>query len=184
MLGCMVATPGCKGTPLSLPQSMTGPTRVPPPATNSYQVPGGYNGASGAPAATSNGLNSSSFGNGANRTSQVTPPVSELVSRISQAESQFVNATNSARDSVNRSADALNSSVQQASARVDRFGQGVVLASSILTEAARAPSFTNSNGPSLPSDLSNQVEMPATNSGRIGDSTSSGDASWRTPIRN
>lgn len=181
---------GCKGTPFSFPQSLTGngaSSRVPAPPTGSFQVPSTYNGNTGGATSSSGGLNSSSFGtapNTLNKTSQSNLPISNFVNSISQAESQLLNATNNARTTVNRTADAVNSRVEQASARVDRFGQGVVQASNIIAEAATAPpTFTNANDPNLASELSPQIEMPNSTSGRIGDSDASGAATWRTPIR-
>jgi hypothetical protein len=180
---------GCKGTPFAFPQTFPGfgaPSKVPAPGTGSFQVPNTYNGTPGTSSTSSGGLSGSSFGNGPtglnNKTSQTSLPVANLVNSISQAESQLLNLTNNARNTVTRTADTVNSRVEQASARVDRFGQGVVQASNILSEAATAPIVSS---PSLPddSDLNTQVELPASSvppSGRVSDNT---DASWRAPIR-
>ena len=183
----VVGISGCKGTPFAFPQGLTGaPSRVPSPATGSYQVPGSYNGTSGAPSNSSGGLGGSSFGtapNGFNKTSQNTLPVSNFINSISQAESQLLNVTNNARATVNRTADVVNGGVEQATARVDRLGQGVVQASNILTEAATTPISTGAQAYSLESTPSFKMpnSLPTTNSSTA--SNNVGDAAWRSPTR-
>ncbi len=179
-------------------QNLGAPTRVPPPETGSFQTPGQYS-TSSSPAGTMMPTGASSKGNtmgqprfdGAtnmgprNSPSSLGPSgprtafnngPSPLLESISAAESQLLNATNAARNTVNRTADQLNSRVEQASARADRFGQGVVQAGSILAEAA-APIETFSSefdapAPPLPAS-------PASASGRIGDADP--NAAWRKP---
>jgi len=183
----MAAASGCRGTAPSLAQTFSGlggTTRVPPPATGSFQVPGSYSGSAGSAPTSSNGLGGSSFNNGV-KTSQNSMPTSNFINSISNAQNQILTATNNARNSVNRAADGINSSVEQASARVDRLGEGVSQAGAILTEAARAPI---ANGPAgQANDVqpfpTNETIIPSS-TGRIGDSTDLGEnASWRAPIR-
>jgi len=177
---------GCRGTAPAFSQAFSGlsaPARVPPPAQGSFQVPGSYSGAVGSPAnPTSNGLGGSSFGNGP-KTSQNGLPTSSFIDRISNAQSQLLSASNNARNSVNRAADGINSSVEQASARVDRLGQGVVQASAILSDAASTPAVGNTADRTT--TFSGGEQAPNTNisSGRIGDSDQSENANWRTPVR-
>jgi hypothetical protein len=169
-----IALSGCRGTPLQFPQSLSGlgsATRVPPPATGSFQVPGSYSG----PNANPTGLGSSSFApaNGTTspntlKTSQVNQPVSDFVNSVSAAQSQFRTATNNALSTVNRTAADVNSRVENATSRVDRLGEGVKQASAILTEAASAP---------LPPSLSDS----GSTSGRISDNATTAPSTWRTP---
>ncbi len=165
---------GCRGTAPSFSQafsSFSAPARVPPPAQGSFQVPSSYSGGVGTSASPANsGLGGSSFGKGPT-TGQNTFPTNNLLSSISNAQSQILTATNNARSSVNRAADGINSSVEQASARVDRINQGVSQASAILSEAATAP-------------IVSAEEMPSAlkNSGRIGDVDPSDNSNWRPPI--
>ena len=179
-------TTGCRGTAPAFSQAFSGlraPARVPPPAQGSFQVPGSYSGAVGSPAnPTSNGLGGSSFSNGP-KTSQNSLPTSSIIDRISNAQSQLLNASNNARNSVNRAADGINTSVEQASARVDRLGQGVVQASAILSEAASTPVVGNTA--ERTTTFAGGEQAPNTNisSGRIGDSDQSENANWRTPVR-
>ncbi len=177
---------GCRGTSPAFSQAFSGlsaPARVPPPAQGSFQVPGSYSGAVGTSAnPASNGLGGSSFSNGP-KTSQNSLPTSSLVDRISNAQSQLLNASNNARNSVNRAADGINSSVEQASARVDRFGQGVVQASAILSEAATTPVVGNTSERNSTFSGGEQAPNTSISSGRIGDSDQSENANWRTPVR-
>lgn len=177
---------GCRGTAPAFSQAFSGltaPARVPPPAQGSFQVPGSYSGGvNGAGNPSSSGLGGSSFGSGP-KTSQNTLPTGNLINSISNAQSQLLTATNKARNSVNRAADGINSSVEQASARVDRLGQGVAQASAILSEAATTPIVS---GASERSNMNYPANDPpsitSSNSGRIGDADSSETASWRTPV--
>lgn len=181
---------GCRGTAPSFSQafnSFGAPARVPPPAQGSFQVPNSFSGGSGtATSPASNGLGSSSFSNGP-RTSQNTMPASNLFNSISNAQSQIRSATNNARNSVNRAADGLNSSVEQASARLDRVGQGVSQASAILSEAATAPIVSAQD--EMPTAANHFTSAPSINnnslgtSGRIGDSDPTDNGNWKTPIK-
>ena len=178
---------GCRGTTPAFSQAFSGlstPARVPPPAQGSFQVPSSYSGGAGSSASpASKGLGGSSFENGI-KTSQNILPTSNLIDKFSNAPSQLLNASNNLRNSVNRTADGFNSSVEQASARVDRFGQGVVQASAILSEAANTPTVsaaaerTNINYPG-----NEQTPITESISGRIGDSDPNESANWRTPVR-
>ncbi len=178
-LSCSIAlvagNTGCRGTAPSFSQafsSLSAPARVPPPAQGSFQVPSSYSGGVGSSTTPANsGLGGSSFGNGP-KTSQ-TMPSSNLLNSLSSAQSQILTATNNARNSVNRAADGINSSVEQASARVDRLGQGVTQASAILSEAATAPIIAADE---IPSSTIN-------NSGRIGDLDPNENSNWKTPIK-
>ena len=182
---------GCKGTMPAFSQAFSGfgaPARVPPPAQGSFQVPGSYSGGAGASgSSSSSGLGGSSFGNGP-KTTQANLPSDNLFNSISNAQSQILAATNNARNTVNRTADDINSSVELASARVNRLEQGVSQASAIVAEAASEPILNNPA--QLPSSTySNsaysdpQSTATSSNSGRIGDSDQSVNASWRTPVR-
>ncbi|MEQ1825970.1 MAG: hypothetical protein ABL921_08475 [Pirellula sp.] len=174
---------GCRGTPFSLPESLGGiggaSSRVPPPATGSFQVPQSYSG----PNANNSGLGSSSFAPNSGttsatgfKTSQVSQPVSNFVSGISAAQSQLRTATNNALNTVNRTAQDVNSTVENATARVDRFGEGIVQASAILNDAASAPL--------LPAASDTAPANGVSASGRIGDNPStSAPSAWRTPAQ-
>jgi hypothetical protein len=180
---------GCRGTPLTFPQSLSGlnaPTRVPAPATGSFQVPGSYSGPS---SSSSGGLGGSSFSPASNspspnnlKTSQSSLPVSNFMNGISAAQSQLRTATNNAMNSVNRATEDVNTRVEQATARVDRMGEGVVQASAILSDAANAPLTEQPMSYGLPTNgfpTSSTTALPA--SGKIGDSVPSENATWRTP---
>ncbi len=179
-------TSGCRGTAPAFSQAFSGltaPARVPPPAQGSFQVPGSYSGGVNGPGnPSSGGLGGSSFGSGP-KTSQSSLPTGGLINGLSNTQSQILTATNRARNSVNRAADGINSSVEQASARVDRFGQGVAQASAILSEAATTPIVS---GASERSNMNYPTNDPppinSSTSGRIGDADPSEAASWRTPI--
>jgi len=179
---------GCKGTMPAFSQAFGGfgaPARVPPPAQGSFQVPGSYSGAAGTSgSSSSSGLGGSSFGNGP-KTTQTSLPSSNLFNSISNAQSQILAATNNARNAVNRTADNVNSSVELASARVDRLDQARVQAGAIFTEAVNEP--INVRPAQMPnstySDSAPQSVEANSNTGRIGDSDQSGNASWRTPVR-
>jgi ElaB/YqjD/DUF883 family membrane-anchored ribosome-binding protein len=149
-LGCLAGQFGCRGSSLALPQSLSGlgsASRVPPPATGSFQVPGTYNNGAAGTTSSSSGLGPSTFGPPQNsnptingqRTSQITTPVTNFVNSISNAQNELLKQTNQAVEQVNRVTENVNSRVEQASARVDRLGEGVVQASNILSDAAFAP---------------------------------------------
>lgn len=183
---------GCKGTMPAFSQAFGGfgaPARVPPPAQGSFQVPGSYSGGVGASgSSSSSGLGGSSFGNGP-KTSQANLPTSNFLNSISNAQTQLLAATNNARNTVNRTADNINSSVELASARVDRLEQGVVQAGAIVAEAATQPIITtpaqqpSSNYPNSTYPATQPTTVTTSNTGSIGDSDQSANASWRTPVR-
>ena len=167
-----------------MPQSLSGlggSSRVPAPATGSFQVPGSYN--SGTPGTTgggsSTGLGASSFTPSTNtnptvggqRTSQILTPVSNLVDNISHAQNELLKQTNQAVNRVNRATEDVNSRVELASARVDRIGEGVVQASNILSEAAYAPVQSSPSGRLSDQDSGLQT-VP---------STVVDGSAWRTP---
>ena len=182
-----VGASGCRGTAPAFSQAFSGlsaPARVPPPAQGSFQVPGSYSGGVGSSSnPTGKGLGGSSFDNGS-KSSQNTLPTSNLIDKFSNAQSQLLSASNNARNSVNRAADGINSSVEQASARVDRLGQGVVQASAILSEAAKTP-IVSAAAERANMNYSGSEQAPIVDSisGRIGDSDSNESAIWRTPVR-
>ena len=154
--------------------SLGAPARVPPPAQGSFQVPSTYsNGAGANSGSTGNGLGSSSFGSGP-KTSHYSGPPSPLFNSLTNAQSQILNATNNARNTVNRTADGINSSVELATARVDRIGQGVSQATAILSESVTVPI--------VPSETETP-NFSSSSSGRIGDTDTSENAKWRTPVK-
>lgn len=188
LLVAMIATTslvGCKATGLTFPTSLGGnnSTRVPAPATGSFQVPGSYSGAVGSPPAT--GLGGSSFSPASTGpvTSQTMQPVSNLLSGLQNAQSQFRTATNQAFDRVNRASESAQGQVEQASARIDRIGEGVSQASAIVSDSLTAPIENGVYTPpntSLPS--SNPPSLGKTgSSGTIGDSLPSAAPAWRAP---
>ncbi len=186
-VGLAAAVAGCKGTAPGFSQAFGGlmaPTRVPPPAQGSFQVPGSYSGGVGSSSNPSaSGLGGSSFGNGM-KTSQSSQPTNNLFNSISNAQSQVLSASNSFRNSVNRTAEDINSSVELASARVDKLNQGGAQAIAVFSEAATAPiagSGTEQNNMNY--SVNGSVPITPSNSGRVGDSDQSDNANWRTPVR-
>lgn len=178
---------GCKGTGLTFPQSFGGAnnaSRVPAPATGSFQVPGSYSGSAGSPPAT--GLGSSSFSPGTNnpRTSQTVQPVSNFLGSLQNAQSQFRTVTNQAFDRANKASESAQSQVEQAGARIDRFGEGVVQAGAIVSDSLSAPiengAYTEPNV-SLPNANLPSVNPPS--AGRIGDNLPSVQPTWRSPSK-
>jgi hypothetical protein len=100
------------------------------------------------------------------KTSQFNPveqPASQFLSSINSAQSRIQQVTSQARDTVNRTAEGINSGVEAAGGRIDRFGQGVVQAGAILTEAAQPVGNINDQG------SNNFAEDP--------------NAAWRKPTR-
>lgn len=185
LLGASPLAIGCKGTGLTFPQSLGGvnnASRVPAPATGSFQVPGSYSGAPGSPPST--GLGSSSFSpaNGAPRTSQTVQPVSNLLSGLQNAQSQFRTATNQAFDRVNRASENAQSHVEQAGARIDRIGAGVSQAGAIVSESWTAPIDSGVySQPNVSLPNSNPAAPAPVSTGRIGDALPSTSPSWRSP---
>lgn len=198
LLVCMT---GCQGNPLSgISNSWNQATRVPPPATGSFQTgPGAYTGPGPATNAAPAAAN-------ANKTSQVSPTGVPLVDNLNNAQNQLQAATNNARNAVFNSTNSINSQVELASARVNRFGEGVVQASQVLSDAARDPIPVPPVGPStsfatspsglpgtsgyaaptagaLPSNSVPSTSSPSSSSGRIGDTVEDPNASWRKPTQ-
>ena len=123
------------------------------------------------------------------KTTQNNLPNNNLFNSISNAQSQVIAASNSLRNNVNRTADEINSTVELASARADRFSQAGAQSIAAFSDAATAPLVVNGNG--VNGDRLNNTNYPTHdlppvtngNSGRIGDSEQSDNASWRAPVR-
>jgi hypothetical protein len=84
--------------------------------------------------------------NTGNKNTQSSFPSNPLVDGIAAAENQVfgvtqnvTNALQQSSNAINKSTNAFNSGVQQASARIDRLGQGVAQASEVLTAAVQDP---------------------------------------------
>jgi hypothetical protein len=142
-LGAVLSLTGCAGVNgLSQTLGINSASRVPPPATGSFTVPNSYtNGAPGAggisnsnPLGAANespslgALQSNSVGSGVAYGDQVLSSVNRIQSRIQDTSNQV-------RDGVARTADVFNSRVEQAGARVNRIGEGVVQAGAIITDS-------------------------------------------------
>ncbi len=193
---------GCQSSPFngfSFP-NWGAPTKVTAPSTGSFQAPGSYNGSVGTGSSSStaptttiltpaggippNGPMQNGF-----RTSQLPNTTSPLVGSITNAQNQLQNATINTRNTVQQGADQLNNRVEQASARIDRFSQGVVQASQILSEAATLPVTPNTTGVYADRSFAPSAEgIPGTNGyGATGASysvpvtTNDPNAQWRSP---
>lgn len=164
-IAVVASVSGCTGLNNSIPQALgiNSAARVPPPGTGSFATPNNYtNNGSGANGNSALGSVSPSIPGP--KTSQFNPaaqPTNQLLSGINSAQSKFLQVTNQARDTVNRTAEGINSGVEAASGRIDRFGQGVVQAGAILSEAAQPVGNINDQG------LNNVAEDP--------------NAAWRKP---
>jgi len=154
LAGAMV---GCQANPLT-GNSLGGwnqATRVPPPSLGTPKGPNNYSGtvgqpsigspSTGSPSASQPTANPNSL-NPANKTSQSSFPSNPLADSIAAAENQVLGVTQNvtsalqqSSNAINKSSNAINSSVQQASARIDRLGQGVAQASEVLTAAVQDP---------------------------------------------
>ncbi len=160
----MVALSGCQG-PLPGINGLTQPGRVPPPPTGSYQVPGSYSGAKPA------------TGTGVAPTVGSLPSGSPFVDQVASAQNQLKQATDSARAAVMQSTQNLQNQVEQASARADKMGAGVVQASQILSESALGalpavpPSTPGATLPGTSGSLSDQG----------GSTVIDPNAQWRKP---
>lgn len=204
------ATAGCQGNPLS-GNPLGGwnqATRVPPPSLGTPKGPTNYSGtvgqpSVGSPASSLPTVNPPSAANGfnpANKTTQGSFPNNPLANGIAAAENQVLgvtqNVTNALQQSsnaINKSTNAINSSVQQASARIDRLGQGVAQASEVLTAAVQdplplppvvsgsipAPVISPSNIPT-PSSAAPSNTAPSS-SGSLSDTVIDPNAQWRKP---
>lgn len=162
----LVALSGCQG-PLPGIGGLSQPGRVPPPPTGSYQVPGTYSG-----------------GTGANPTVGSVPNGVPFVDQVAAAQNQLKQATDSARAAVMQSTQNLQSQVDQASARADKMGAGVVQASQILSDAAMGslppippamPAASGTTGSSLP------AQSPPGLPGASGSLADEGSPQWRKP---
>ncbi|MFN7627015.1 MAG: hypothetical protein ACK5PZ_09310 [Pirellula sp.] len=210
------AAVGCQGNPLS-GNPLGGwnqATRVPPPSLGTPKGPTNYSGTIGQPSAgtsaagqptvsqpTVNQPSVSPNGiNPVNKTTQSSFPSNPLADGIAAAENQVVgvtqNVTNALQQSsnaINKSTNAINSSVQQASARLDRLGQGVAQASEVLTAAVQdplplppvvsasipAPVVSASNVPAPSSAVPSSAAPPS--SGSLSDTVVDPNAQWRKP---
>lgn len=147
----MVALSGCQG-PLPGINGLTHPGRVPPPPTGSYQVPGSYSGATGVNAPSGVKSPTPATGTGVAPTVGSLPSGSPFVDQVASAQNQLKQATDSARSAVMQSTQNLQNQVEQASARADKMGAGVVQASQILSDSAMGalppmpPSASGTNG--------------------------------------
>ena len=172
----MVAVSGCQG-PLPGISGLGQPGRVPPPPTGSYQVPGSYSGASGA--TPPGGLKSATpaMGTGVAPSVGALPSGSPWVDQVASAQNQLKQATDNARAAVMQSTQSLQNQVEQASARADKMGAGVVQASQILGDAARGtlpsdiPSNSGAGGSGISGSLSDQGGTTVTDP----------NAQWRKP---
>jgi hypothetical protein len=165
--GCQGALPGING--------LSQPGRVPPPATGSYQVPGTYSGPNGAA-----GPNAPRTGATPNATVGAASTGGPLIDPVVAAQNQLKQATDSARAAVMQSTQSIQSQVEQASARADRVGAGVVQASQILNDAALgalppvppgSPGLVTPNASGVSGSMSDQSTEIATDP----------NAQWRKP---
>ena len=167
---------GCAGmNGLSHSLGINSASRVPPPATGSFAIPNSYtNGAPGAngvsgvnPSSTSpssptlGALQSSNIGSGIAYGDQVLSSVNRIQSRIQDTSNQV-------RDEVARTTSAINSRVEQAGAKVNRIGEGVVQAGAIISDSLEEAS-------NIPAPI---VPAPVVSASGI---TQDPNASWRNP---
>lgn len=149
--GCQGVLPGMSG--------LGQPGRVPPPGTGSYQVPGSYSGSANSSAGA--------------------PATGPLVDQVASAQNQLKQATDSARAAVMQTTQSFQSQVEQAGARADKLGAGVVQASQILNDAATgalpAPSVVSPAIPGSPS-------TGGSHSDRDGGIATDPNAQWRKPV--
>lgn len=167
---------GCAGmNGLSHSLGINSASRVPPPATGSFTIPNSYtNGATGANGVS--GVNPSNTGPssptlGALQSSNVGSGIAygdQVLSSVNQIQSRIQDTTNQVRDGVIRSTDSLNSRVEQANAKVNRFGEGVVQAGAIISDSFEEAS-------NIPAPIAPAPIVPS--SGIVQDS----NASWRNP---
>jgi hypothetical protein len=171
-LAVVASASGCTGLNNSIPQALgiNSSARVPPPATGSFATPNNYtnsgSGANASPAPAAVSPAAMSPAGAGPKTSQFNPveqPTSQFLSTINSAQSRIQQVTSEARDTVSRTAEGINSGVEAAGGRIDRFGQGVVQAGAILSEAAQPVGNINDQG------TNNFAEDP--------------NAAWRKPTR-
>jgi len=121
-------------------------------------------------------------------------PNNPLTDAVASAQNELRMATDSARSAIEKSANTVNSTVNQASARLDRVGSGVVQATGILESSIKDPiplpppvtGFSAAAG-SPPPGFSGLPPTTAPNassqsSGTISDSSKEDpNAQWRKP---
>jgi hypothetical protein len=195
----MLALTGCQGTPMAGIGAWNQPTRVPPPATGSFQVPGTYSGATGSGTtgvAPPDPVKSVGF---AAPPSGQTGASNPMLDNITAAQNQLKQATDNARAAVYQTSNQIQGQVNTASAQMDRLGAGVVQASQVLSDSLQdpippiVPSATGASSVGAP-PRSYALEgsgmpssPPATStSGSIGDSAPTTtvvdpNAQWRKP---
>lgn len=126
---------GCQTNPLAnTPWGSA--SRVPPPNAPSVLPSAPYGGPAGAASPMGPGATQSRLPGGANPQASAANP---LLDPVVQAQNQLKAATDNARMAVAKSTDSINSSVQQAGARLDRIGEGVVQASGTIQSALQDP---------------------------------------------
>jgi hypothetical protein len=173
---CIATLSGCAGmNGLSQTLGINSASRVPPPATGSFAVPNTYtNGAAGAGGISGNGPvnpGASSPTLGALQTNSIGSGVAysdQMLSSVNRIQSRIQDTSNQVRDGVVRTTDTLNSRVEQASAKVNRIGEGVVQAGNILSESMEEAN--NIPAPTTPAPI-------VSSSGVVQDP----NASWRNP---
>ncbi|MBM3963523.1 MAG: hypothetical protein FJ308_00420 [Planctomycetes bacterium] len=193
------ATVGCQGNPLSgnLLGGLNQATRVPPPSLGTPKGPTNYSGTVGQPSVGSpasslpnaNQPSAASGFNPANKTTQSSFPNNPLADGIAAAENQVLgvtqNVTNALQQSsnaINKSTNAINSSVQQASARIDRLGQGVAQASEVLTATVQDPlPLPPVVSGSIPAPVVSPSNTAPSSSGSLSDTVIDPNAQWRKP---
>lgn len=169
-LGIMVLS-GCAGVNgLSNGLGINSASRVPPPPTGSFAIPNSYtNGAEGTGGLSGNtpsNTGPSSPTLGALQTNNIGSGVAygdQVLSSVNRIQSRIQDTSNQVRDGVVRTTDALNSRVEQASSKVNRFGEGVVQAGAILSESFEEAS-------SMPAPIVSSSSV-----------TQDSNASWRNP---
>jgi hypothetical protein len=142
-LGAILSLTGCAGmNGLSQTLGINSASRVPPPATGSFTVPNSYTtgapGAGGVSNASPAGFASESSSLGALQSRSVGSGVAygdQVLSSVNRIQSRIQDTSNQVRDGVARTADAFNSRVEQAGARVNRIGEGVVQAGAIISDS-------------------------------------------------
>jgi len=201
-----VALPGCQGTPLAGMANWNQATRVPPPATGSFEVPGAYSGGTGMGTNAASPAPNQNAGLGA--PSSLSSPSAmtannPFVNQMTAAQNHLKQATDSARAAVYQSTSQVQGQVDQASAKLDQIGNGVVQAGQVVSDAFQDPppgfpltpgapsgyalegsgypgTESSSVAPaSAPSNAGESTAPPA--SGRIGDTVEDPNAQWRKP---
>ncbi len=126
---------GCQTNPLAnTPWGSA--SRVPPPNAPSVLPSAPYGGPAGAVSPAGMGSPQSRLPAGSNPQASVP---NSLFDPVVQAQNQLKASTDNARTAVAKSTDSINRSVQQAGARLDRIGEGVVQASGTIQSALQDP---------------------------------------------